>query len=156
MDNFKRAAANFNGWAEKIHSGGLRLAYHNHDYEFRLYDGQPAYDTLINEPEPVVFEMDIFWVKRGGQDPVAYLKKYPQRFRLMHLKDMRAGTPLGDFSVGTSDEASVVLGTGTLDLPAILLAAENAGVERYYVEDESAEAPQNLTPNLKYLKQARF
>jgi sugar phosphate isomerase/epimerase len=158
LDNFKRAAENFNQWGEKIHSGGLRLAYHNHDYEFRIYEGTPAYDTLIQETQPdlVAFEMDVFWVKRGGQDPVAYLKKYRDRFRLLHLKDIRTGTPVGDFSVGTSDEACVVLGTGIIDLPAILSQAEKIGVERYYVEDESAEAPQNIGPSLQYLKRVRF
>ena len=156
--NFKQAATMFNQWGSRIHSGGLQLAYHNHDYEFRLYDGKPAYDTLIEETDSklVAFEMDVFWVKRGGQDPLGYLKKYPDRFQILHLKDMKAGTPVGDFSVGTSDEASVILGTGIIDFPAILRAAEEAGVKLYFVEDESAEAPETIGPSLQYLKNVRF
>jgi sugar phosphate isomerase/epimerase len=158
FENFQQAAANFNRWGAKIHASGLQLAYHNHDYEFRLYNGKPAYDTLIEDTDPklVAFEMDVFWVKRGGQDPVAYLKKYPHRIQILHLKDMRAGTPIGDFSVGTSDEASVILGKGILDFPAILHAAEKDGVKLYFVEDESAEAPENIGPSLEYLKKVRF
>jgi len=158
FENFKQAGATFNQWGSKIHASGLQLAYHNHDYEFRLYDGKPAYDTLIAETDPklVAFEMDVFWVKRGGQDPVAYLKRHPDRFQVLHLKDMRAGTPVGDFAVGTSDEASVILGTGIIDFPPILRAAEQAGVKLYFVEDESAEAPQNIGPSLEYLKKVRF
>ena len=158
FENFKHATATFNQWGSRIHASGLQLAYHNHDYEFRLYDGKPAYDTLIEGTDPslVSFEMDIFWVRRGGQDPVAYLKKYPGRFRILHLKDMRAGTPVGDFSSGTSDEASVILGRGIIDFPAILHAADSARVKLYFVEDESAEAPEDIGPSLEYLKKVTF
>jgi sugar phosphate isomerase/epimerase len=69
---------------------------------------------------------------------------------------MRKGTPVGDFSVGTSDEASVPLGQGILDIPLILRAAKRAGVKRYYVEDESAEALEGIRTSLQYLKQVRF
>jgi sugar phosphate isomerase/epimerase len=157
-EDFRQAAKLFNEWASKLRAVGLRFAYHNHDYEFHLDDGKPAYDTLISGTQPglVDFEIDVFWVKRGGQDPVAYLEGFPARFRLLHLKDMRKGTPAGDFSVGTSDEASVPLGEGILDMPAILRAGKRAGVERYYVEDESAEAPEGIRTSLHYLKQVRF
>jgi sugar phosphate isomerase/epimerase len=158
LDDFKRGAAAFNQWAEKVRAAGLRFGYHNHNYEFRLYDGKPAYDTLIGETQPglVDFEMDIFWVKCGDQDAAAYLKRYPKRFRLVHLKDVREGTPIGDFTANISEEASVTLGAGILDIPAILREAAAIGIERYYVEDESAEAPQDIRLSLAYLKQVRF
>jgi sugar phosphate isomerase/epimerase len=153
LDDFKRAAATFNQWAAKVKSAGLQFSYHNHDYEFRLYDGKPAYDTLVQETDPalVVYEMDVFWVKRGGQDPIAYLKRYPNRFRLMHLKDMRRGTETGVFT-RTPDDASVALGGGILEWPSILNEARRVGVEKYYVEDESPEASRHLAPSLEYLK----
>jgi sugar phosphate isomerase/epimerase len=158
LEDFRHAAKLFNEWASKLRAAGLSFAYHNHDYEFHLYDGKPAYDALIAGTQPGLadFEIDVFWVKRGGQDPVAYLERFPVRFRLVHLKDMRKGTPVGDFSVGTSDEASVPLGQGILDIPLILRAAKRAGVKRYYVEDESAEALEGIRTSLQYLKQVRF
>lgn len=158
LEDFRQAAKRFNQWASRLRATGLRFGYHNHEYEFRLYDGKPAYDTLITETDPglVDFEMDVFWIKCGGQDPLAYLKRYPRRFRLIHLKDVRKGTPLGDFSATISDEASVPLGSGILDLPTILREAADAQVKLYYVEDESVEAPQNIRASLQYLKQVEF
>jgi sugar phosphate isomerase/epimerase len=158
LQAFRSAAAEFNQWGRTLRKSGFKLGYHNHAYEFRLYGGRPEFDTLINETEAglVDFEMDVFWVKRGGQDPIAYLKRYPRRFRLIHLKDMRRGTPVGDLSAGTSDEASVPLGAGILNMPAILRAAAEAHVDRYYVEDESAEAPEDIGIDFEYLKRIRF
>ncbi len=158
LEAFARAAAEFNDWAAILRSAGLAFAYHNHDYEFRLYQGKPGFDLLLNETKPgvVEYEMDVFWVKRGGQDPVDYLLRSPDRFRLLHLKDMRRGTPMGDFAAGTSDEASVPLGTGILDMLTILREAAKVAVRRYYVEDESAEAPQGIQKSAAYLRTVRF
>jgi sugar phosphate isomerase/epimerase len=157
LADFRQTCILFDEWASKLRAAGLRFAYHNHDYEFRLFDGKPAYDTLIAGTSPglVDFEMDVFWVKCGGQDPIVYLKKYPDRFRLIHLKDIRKGTPLGDFSAKISDEASVILGTGILDLPAILREAR-VGIELYYVEDESAGARENIRKSFEYMRRVRF
>lgn len=158
LNNYRAAAKDFNAWATRLRDAGLRFGYHNHDYEFRLLDGRPGLDTLIEQSTPglVDFEMDVFWVKRGGQDPVTYLKRYPDRFRLMHLKDMRQGTPVGDFSVGTSDEDCLPLGEGILDIKGILRTAAEIGVRKYYVEDESREAPEGIRKSLEYLKTVRF
>jgi len=157
-EDFRHRASQFNQWAKRLRSHRLHFGYHNHDFEFRQVSGGRGMDLLIEKTNPglVDFEMDVFWVKRGGQDPVAYFHRFPHRFRLLHVKDMRSGTPIGDFSVGTSEEASVPLGTGILDVPAILRAAAHAGVRRYYVEDESAEAPEGIKQSLKYLKQVRL
>lgn len=156
--DMRREAGRFNGWARRLRSHGLRFGYHNHDFDFRVVNGRPLYDRLLEHSEPglVDFEMDIFWVARGGQDPAAYLKRFPRRFRLMHLKDMRRGTPEGFHTLKTADNASVALGRGVLDLPAILRAAAAAGVQHYYVEDESPQAPHNIVISLKYLKTVRW
>ncbi len=159
LDDYRRGAADMNEWAERLRRSGFRLGYHNHNYEFRLFDGRPAYNTLIDDTKPglVDFEMDIFWVEAGGQDPLAYLKRYPSRFKLIHLKDMRKGTPIPTFSISSvSEEASVPLGTGIIDIPAILRESARIGVRRYYVEDESREAPANIKISFEYLKHVRF
>jgi sugar phosphate isomerase/epimerase len=83
IDDFKIAAAEMNQIGEITRKSGITFGYHNHDFEFREKEGKLPYDILLSEtdPELVSFQMDIFWVKKGGQDPLAYFKKHPGRFR---------------------------------------------------------------------------
>jgi sugar phosphate isomerase/epimerase len=80
--------------AKCLKEQGISLCYHIHGYEFRDYEGSTLFDLMVKKLDPnyVNFEMDVFWVKHPGQDPVALLKKYPGRFPLMHLKDRQHGT----------------------------------------------------------------
>lgn len=103
------------------------------------------------DPKYVNFEMDILWVFHPGQDPAKLLNKYGKRFKLMHMKDLRKGVT-GDFSGQTPVENDVALGTGQLDLPAILKAALKAGVEHYYIEDESPSVSSQVPQSITYLK----
>ena len=157
LDGWKRVSETFNQWASRLKQQGLKFGYHNHDFEWELFHGEPAMQTLLDNTEPglVDIEMDVFWVKRGGQDPVTWLKRYPHRFRLLHLKDMRPGTPVGDFWVGNDDENCVPLGKGTLDVKGILRQAVANGITHAYLEDESKEAPQHLTTSIDYWKAVR-
>ena len=97
--------------------------------------------------------MDIMWTHFGGGDPVALLNKYGKRWKLMHLKDLRKGTKK-DRTGLTADENDVPLGTGELDIPAILKAAKNAGVKHYFIEDESPadEVSEDVVQSIAYLK----
>ncbi len=157
LQGWKRVSETFNQWAGRLKQQGLKFGYHNHDFEWELFHGEPAMQTLLDNTEPglVDIEMDVFWVKRGGQDPVTWLKRYPHRFRLLHLKDMRRGTPAGDFWVGNDDENCVPLGKGTMDVKGILRQAVANGITHAYLEDESKEAPQNLTTSIAYWKAVR-
>jgi sugar phosphate isomerase/epimerase len=148
----------YNDWGSKLRAEGLHFAHHTHGYEFQPYEGQPLFDTLVKEtnPEHVSFEMDIFWVVDPGHDPVAYLKKYPNRWRLMHLKDMKKGPPTHNYTGGEPVSWDVALGTGRMHLPAILAEAERVGVERFYVEDESDQAHDQIVKDLHYLKTVRI
>lgn len=158
LEGWRRVSETFNRWAGTLRGQGLKFGYHNHDFEWELFHGEPAMQTLLDNTEPglVDIEMDVFWVKRGGQDPVTWLKRYPKRFRLMHLKDMRRGTPVGDFWVGNDDENCVPLGQGVLDVSGILRQAAENGVTHMYLEDESKEAPQNLAVSMKYWESVRI
>lgn len=98
--------------------------------------------------------MDIAWTYLPGQNPAALLAKYPNRFRLMHLKDVRKGVA-GNDKGQLAPEHSVVLGTGQLDLPAILKADRNTSVEHLYLEDESPAAAQQVPQSLTYLRSLR-
>ena len=95
--------------------------------------------------------MDILWTVFPGQDPVALLKKYPKRFKLMHLKDLRKGV-VGNLSGGTPVENDVALGTGQINLPAVLKAARKSSINQYYIEDESPGIATQVPQSIAYLK----
>jgi sugar phosphate isomerase/epimerase len=144
----RRAIEVFTAAGRAIRAAGLRFAYHLHGYEIHLLD------RLLRETAPGVvdFEMDVFYVVHGGGDPVALLERHPGRFPLLHLKDMRAGTPTG-LRTGKTDPANTVaVGAGVIDMRPIVAAAERAGAAFYFLEDESAAAPENLPRSLAHLR----
>lgn len=132
---------------------GLTFIYHNHGFEFQPYGKGTLYDYLVSEtdPEYVSFELDILWAFFPGHDPAALLKKYGSRYKTMHLKDLRKGVK-GDLSGGTSQENDVALGTGQIDIPAVLKAAEKARVKHYYIEDESSNVETQVPQSIAYIK----
>jgi sugar phosphate isomerase/epimerase len=100
--------------------------------------------------------MDIFWIVHPGQSPARLLEKYGKRWELMHLKDMKQGTPTG-LLTGHSDVTNdATLGTGKIDLNSALHAAKKAGVKWYFIEDESPVSERQIPESLKYLEQVRF
>src|ERR1041384_6261747 len=99
--------------------------------------------------------MDIFWMVFAQQDPAKWLQRYPGRFPLMHVKDIRKGTPLGGSPGDVPEEASVILGQGLVDIPAALHAAQATGVHHYYIEDEAVDATQQIPQSLRYLRTIR-
>jgi sugar phosphate isomerase/epimerase len=132
---------------------GLTFVYHNHGFEFQPYQNGTLYDLMMQKTDPkyVSYELDILWAFFPGQDPAALLKKYGNRYKLMHLKDLKKGVE-GNMSGGTSPEHDVPLGTGQLDIPAILKAAKKAGVRHYYIEDESSRVEVQVPQSMAYLK----
>ncbi len=138
-------------------SFNLTFCYHNHGYEYEKYEGGKAGETLMDyiiqntNPNYVSFELDILWAFFPGQDPAAWLKKYPKRYKLMHMKDLRKGI-VGNMSGGTAVENDVALGTGQLDIPAILKAARKSKIEHYYIEDESPSYATQVPITIAYLK----
>ena len=133
LDEFKKAAARFNQCGEICRKNGIRFAYHNHDYSFKPLEGQLPQEVMLAETNPatVDFEMDIYWVVAGGQDPEAWMKKYKNRFRLSHVKD-RSKNPGPD-----NGKNSVDLGTGSIDWKKVLRTAADNGMEYFIVEQEA-------------------
>jgi sugar phosphate isomerase/epimerase len=154
----REAIAVFNHAGEVIARHGLKFFYHVHGFEFQPYGDGTLLDLLFRETNPkyVNYEMDIFWIVFPGQDPVKLLEKYPHRWQLMHLKDMRKGTQTGALTGGTDVKNDAALGTGLMDMPAILRAAKRAHVKWYFIEDESPWSEQQVPESLKYLEQVRF
>ncbi|GEO05141.1 AP endonuclease [Adhaeribacter aerolatus] len=154
LEDAQKAVADFNK-AGKIlkEQHGLTFCYHNHGYEFQPYQKGTFFDYIVQNTDPkyVSFELDILWAFHPGQNPAKLLNKYPKRFKLMHLKDLRKGVK-GDFTGQTSTENDVALGTGQLNIPAILKAAKKAGVQHYYIEDESKAKSVQVPQTMAYLK----
>lgn len=153
IDLAKKVVKDFNKAGKKISKEELFFCYHNHGYEFRPYKDETLYDYIVKntKPEYVSFELDLLWAVHPGADPVELLKKYPDRYRLIHLKDLKKGVK-GDFSGGTSKENDVVLGTGQIDFPAVLKAAQNTNVEYYYIEDESPDVEKRVPVSKAYIE----
>jgi sugar phosphate isomerase/epimerase len=131
---------------------GLEFCYHNHGFEFAPYEGGTFFDYIAKNTDPkfVNFEMDILWTFFPGIDPAKLLEQYPTRFKLMHVKDLKKGI-VGNLSGGTSSENDVALGTGQLNLPAIMKAAKKAKIQHYYIEDESSLHALQVPVSIKYL-----
>jgi sugar phosphate isomerase/epimerase len=154
----RAAAALFNQVGAECAKHGIQFFYHCHGYEFHPHAGGTLMDLLIRETDPrhVAFEMDTTWVHFPGQDPAAWLRKYPGRWQLMHLKDLKKGVATGSLTGNTDPNNDVPLGQGQLNWPAILKAARESGVKHYFIEDEAATAPEQIPQSLRYLEQVRF
>jgi sugar phosphate isomerase/epimerase len=140
IDTYKRLAAKCNTIGEACNKAGLKLAYHNHDFEFEVRNGQLPYDILLNETDKSVMsmEMDLYWMVKAKQDPLAYFKKHPGRFKLWHVKDMDEQGNFAD------------VGTGTIDFKAIFAHADLAGVEHKYVErDQTPDTLKTIVQGYK-------
>ena len=153
----RAAAAVFNHAGQVLAAHGIKFFYHTHGYEFQPYQGGTLFNLLMAETNPkfVRYQMDVFWIVHPGQDPVKLLGRYKDRFELMHVKDMKAGTK-HDLTGHTDVNNDVTLGTGIMDWPAILGAAQKAGVKWYFIEDESDTAAQDIPKSLNFLEQVKF
>ncbi|MBI5384236.1 MAG: sugar phosphate isomerase/epimerase [Verrucomicrobia bacterium] len=154
----RHAIAVFNQAGAALAKHGLKFFYHQHGYEFGAHGQGTLMDLMMAETDPklVAFEMDIFWVQFPGQDPAKWLEKYGKRWELVHLKDMKKGLKTGDLSGHTDVANDVALGTGQMDMPGILRAAQKAGVKWYFIEDESPSVHEQLPVSLKYLKEVKL
>jgi len=155
LDDFKKAAATFNECGNICKQEGIRFAYHNHDYSFKVQEGQLPQDVLLNETDPslVDFEMDIYWVVTGGQDPESWMKNHKNRFRLCHVKD-RSKTPVTD-----NGKNSVDLGTGSIDWKKVLRTAKENGMNYFIVEQEAypnGTSLEAVKANAGYMKQLKI
>ena len=149
-----KIAADFNEIGKRLKAAGIQFFYHNHGFEFQPYKDGTLFDLLVQKTDPdlVKFEMDVLWTVFPGQDPVKLLKKYPDRWVLMHLKDLKKDVA-GNLSGGTDLTNDVVLGTGQADYPAILKACQEIGIAYYFIEDESPTVLEQLPKSLNYLSQ---
>lgn len=147
LDDYRQVAEDLNVAGEAARKHGLRVGYHNHDFEFEPIDGVRPYDLLLAETDPklVDMEMDIYWVVVAGVDPVAYFEEHPRRFPLVHVKDM---APDGSFAD---------VGEGTIDFERIFDHRAEAGIRHYVVEHDNPPDPlASIEDSYEYLRDFRF
>lgn len=154
----RAAAAVFNQAGQVLAKHGIQFFYHTHGYEYQPHGSGTLFDLLMQETNPkfVSFEMDIMWTIFPGQDPVKLFEKYPTRWSLVHLKDLKKGVQTGALTGHTDVSNDVALGTGQMNWPAILKAAKKAGVKYYFIEDESPSSVQQIPQSLKFMEQVKF
>lgn len=155
LDGFKRAADQLNIWGEKVRQAGMRLGFHNHNYEFRRFDDTTGFETMtkIADPTLVCLEMDCYWMLEAGEDPLRMFERYGNRIQLLHLKDRKPGFPTSQTKDAAAEHFTEV-GSGTINWKPILAAAEKNGVKHFYVERDSGDLPpmQSLRVSFQYLR----
>jgi len=138
LDDFKKTAELANQIGAKAKQAGLQYAYHNHNFEFKDQgSGKIGYDVLLSETDPdlVKFEVDCGWMTVAGKNPVDYFKRYPNRFRMIHVKDFLPGPSTTDL-LGANRPTGTELGKGHIDYRPIFAVARLAGIEYYFSEQE--------------------
>lgn len=156
-EDARRVAVDFNAFGTACKAAGLRFGYHPHGFEFTPTNagkGEVVFDVLARETKAdlVCFEMDIFWAFHAGQDPAKLLAKYPKRWALVHVKDMRKGAVTGLSTGSAPPTDNVAVGSGQLNWPEILGVAQKIGVQHYFLEDETPTPLQCIPDSLKFLR----
>ena len=142
IDQWKEIAENLNRLGELCNKSGLKFGYHNHAFEFEKIDGLIPQEVLIESTDAalVCFEADLFWVTKGGYDPLELIRKYPGRIRLLHVKD------------GNEEFEETTTGEGIIDFESIVKAGRKDAVEYYFIEDERLEDPiQHITDDFNFI-----
>ena len=155
VEKWKNVTEKFNECGEICRKNGIKFAYHNHAYSFKAFTGMIPHEFMMEntDPELVDFEMDIYWVVTGGADPVDYLTRYPNRFRLCHVKDRMKTAAPGE------EGTSCNLGTGSIDFPSILKVAADNGMQYYIMEQErydDSTPMKSAAAGAEYLKKLVF
>ncbi len=161
-DGWKRAIDTFNHAGEISKKSGIQFAYHNHWFEFLPVNGKLPYDMLLEQCDPdlVKMELDLCWITVAGADPLTYFNRYPGRFPLVHVKDMKKlpkVSAAGGQDFGDSLKDMTEVGSGIIDWKRILGQSEKAGIKHYIVEHDKPQAPiESIKISYDYLSKLRF
>lgn len=161
-DGWKQAAETFNRAGEACKKAGIQFAYHNHWFEFLPVNGKLPYDLLLTECDPnlVKMELDLCWITVGGQDPLRYFDRYPGRFPLVHVKDVKRVPPVtagGAQDFGSSMKDMTEVGSGIIDWKKIFAQSDKAGIKHYFVEHDNPKIPlESIKKSYDYLARLRF
>jgi sugar phosphate isomerase/epimerase len=149
-----KAAEMFNRAGEAMSAKGLKFFYHPHGYEFKPHGSGTLFDLLMEKTDPklVYFQMDVYWIVHAGVDPVKLLKRNPDRWVSMHIKDMRKGTATGEFNGHVNRPDFVPLGRGQIDIVSVMRTAHEIGVKSYFIEDESSSPDKGIPQSVQFLR----
>jgi sugar phosphate isomerase/epimerase len=159
LDDFKWNAEQFNQLGARVKNAGMRLAYHNHALDLKtLTGGVSGLDALISGTDPslVGFQMDTGHVIHAGADPIAYLRKYPGRFEMLHLKDLKAGYSVSTALDTENKDTNATIGAGVIDWKQLFGVSTPGQVKHFFVEHEGAMAQppmDSIRTTFNYLKQ---
>lgn len=161
-DIWKQASEKFNKCGEQTKKAGIQFGYHNHWFEFLPVNGKLPYDELLADCDAnlVKMEMDLCWITAAGSDPIKYFERYPGRFPLVHVKDIKKIPPISsaggqDFGDSLKDMTSV--GNGMIDWKKIFSYSDKAGIKHYIVEHDKPTDPfASITASYKYLHDLRW
>lgn len=147
LDDYKRLADRLNKAGEVVKGAGMRLAYHNHNFEFKDWGGgKTGYDILLTQTDAklVNFEMDIYWVSKAGVDPVKLIQANPGRFKMWHVKDMDS----------SADKSFTEVGTGVINYKEIFKYKKLSGMEHFFVEQDQIKIDpyESISKSLEYIK----
>jgi sugar phosphate isomerase/epimerase len=151
IEEIKIATALFNAAGEELKKEGITFLYHPHGYEFAKNGKEVAFDYMLNHAKNFSFNMDVYWVKMGGGDPLEIMKKHPGKFPILHLKDRKKGTP-GSKDGHGDVETNVILGTGDIDIAGIIKEAKKQGTEYLTIEDESSKSVTQIPLSIAFIK----
>jgi sugar phosphate isomerase/epimerase len=162
-DVWKKVTERLNSAGAACQKAGLQFAYHNHHFEFvPVEGGKLPFDVILEtcDPKQVKIELDLFWITVAGQDPLAYFKKYPGRFPLVHVKGMRKDAPALTAATPTADALKQITDVGSddrIDWKAIFAHAKEAGIQHYFVENDVPAVPlESLKTSYAYLSKLQF
>lgn len=143
IEDYKKIAARVNEAAEMCKKAGLKLAYHNHDFEFKKYDGVTGYEILLKETDKdlVYFELDLYWVVHSGNDPLKLFKENPGRFKMWHVKDKDKN----------NNDLNTEVGSGTIDFKPFFAAAKQSGMVHFFVEQENNFASNSIQTSCDFI-----
>ena len=152
LEDTQNAIELFNKAGKFFKERGLTFTYHMHGYEFRPHGDGTLFDLMAQQATDFDFEMDVYWVQHGGGDPLELLNKYPDKFKLFHLKDMAKGLVGND--TGHEDvETNVTLGSGQIDIAAVVKRAKELDIEYFFIEDESSRVMVQIPKSLEFLNE---
>jgi len=150
LDDYKRHAETFNRAGEACRKAGIQFGYHNHNFEFEAKDGKLPYDLLLEETDKdlVKMELDIYWISKAGQDPIAYLGKHKDRFAMFHVKEMDK----------TPNRGITEVGRGVIDFKSVFAKAPKGAIKHYFVEQDTCPGSpfDSIKISFDYLKQLEF
>lgn len=149
LDGYRRVGEMFNRAGEEGKKAGIQFGYHNHNFEFPPVEGRVPYDVLLESTDAqlVQMELDLFWIRAAGGDPLAYFARYPGRFAMVHVKDMD----------GTPQHGMVEVGSGVIDFKSIFARREQAGIRHFFVEHDDPKSPfDSIRASFGYLRRLEF